>query len=113
MRTINVFIPDAARAMSHAFDNVCASLQIPDSAIKAREMIAKRIIELGRQGEHEYERLRDRVLNEANYRIDLRALGRGTQRTSCTTTPLGQVEPLERSHRLSEQAPDARGGRPL
>ena len=31
------------------------SLQIPSSAIKAREMIAKRIIELGRQGEHEYE----------------------------------------------------------
>ena len=71
MRTINVFIPDAARAMSHAFDNVCASLQIPDSAIKAREMIAKRIIELGRQGEHEYEHLRDRVLNEAHYRIDV------------------------------------------
>ena len=69
MREINVFRPDAARAMSHAFDDVCVSLQIPKSAVKAREMIAKRIIELGRQGEHEYERLRDRVLNEANYRI--------------------------------------------
>lgn len=69
MRAINVFRPDAARAMSHAFDDVCATLQIPNSAIKAREMIAKRIIELGRQGENEYEHLRDRVLNEASYQI--------------------------------------------
>jgi hypothetical protein len=68
MRAINVFRPDAARAMGHAFNEVCASLQIPDSAIKAREMIAKRIIELGRQGGHEYEHLPDRILNEANYR---------------------------------------------
>ena len=74
MRAINVFRPDAVRAMSHAFDDVCASLQIPNSAVKAREMIAKRIIELGRQGEHEYEHLRDRVLNEANYRIGVQPL---------------------------------------
>ena len=69
MRAINVFRPDAARAMSHAFDDVCASLQIPNSAFKAREMIAKRIIELGRQGEHEYEHLRDRLLHEANLSV--------------------------------------------
>jgi hypothetical protein len=68
MTTINVFRPDAARAMGHAFDGVCASLQIPNRAVKAREMIAKRILELGGQGEHEYKHLRDRVLNEANYR---------------------------------------------
>ena len=74
MRAINVFRPDAVRAMSHAFDDICVSLQIPSSAIKAREMIAKRIIELGRQGEHEYERLRARVLNEANYRIGVQPL---------------------------------------
>jgi hypothetical protein len=76
MRAINVFRPDAARAMSHAFTDVCVSLQIPDSAVKAREMIAKRIIELGRQGEHEYERLRDRVLNEADYRKYVQPSGR-------------------------------------
>ena len=51
MRAINVFRPEAAQAMSHAFDDVCAFLQIPKSAINARELIAKRIIELGRQGE--------------------------------------------------------------
>ena len=71
MTAINVFRPEAAQAMSHAFDDVCAFLQIPNSAVKARELIAKRIIELGRQGENQYERLRDRVLNEANYRINV------------------------------------------
>ena len=45
------FKPEAAQAMSRAFDDVCASLQFPNSAQKARELIAKRIIELGRQGE--------------------------------------------------------------
>ena len=30
--------------MAHAFDDVCASLQIPNIATKAREMIAKRVI---------------------------------------------------------------------
>ena len=39
-------------------------------------MIAKRIIELGRQGEHEYEHLRDRVLNEANYHKYVQPSGR-------------------------------------
>ena len=86
MRAINVFRPDAARAMSHAFDDVCASLQIPNSAVKAREMIAKRIIELGRQGEHEYEHLRDRLLHEANYRIDVQ-IAEAAQRTARAPTP--------------------------
>ena len=49
----SAFEPDAARAISHAFDDVCTSLQIPNSAVKAREMIAKRIIELGREGERQ------------------------------------------------------------
>ena len=71
MRAINVFRPQTAQAMSHAFDDVCAFLQVPSTAVKARELIAKRIIELGRQGEHEYEHLRDRVLHEANYRLDV------------------------------------------
>lgn len=44
----SAFEPDAARAISHAFDDVCTSLQIPNSAVKAR-----RIIELGREGERQ------------------------------------------------------------
>ena len=63
-----VFKPEAAQAMSRAFEDVCASLEFPNSALKAREMVAKRIIELGRQGETQYERFRDRVLREAAYR---------------------------------------------
>jgi hypothetical protein len=74
-RAIHVFRPEAAQAMSHAFDDVCAFLQIPNSANQARELIAKRIIELGRQGELEYDHLRDRVLQEATYRLDLQASG--------------------------------------
>jgi hypothetical protein len=64
-----VFKPEAAQAMSRAFDDVCASLQFPNRAVKAREMVAKRIIEHGRQGETQYECLRDRVLREAAYRL--------------------------------------------
>jgi hypothetical protein len=82
MRATNVFRPDEARAMGHAFDEVCASVQIPNTAIKAREMIAKRIIELGRQGEHEYEHLRDCVLNEANYRKYGQTSGTRTERSA-------------------------------
>lgn len=86
MKAIHVFRPEVALAMSHAFDDVCAFLQVPSTAVKARELIAKRIIELGRQGEHEYEHLRGRVLHEADYRLGLHAQegaiakGRGRQR---------------------------------
>jgi hypothetical protein len=82
MRALNVFRPDATQAMGHAFDDVCASLQIPNRATKAREMIARRIIELGSQGEHEYTHLRDRVLNEANYRKYGRTSGTRTERST-------------------------------
>jgi hypothetical protein len=34
--------------------------------VRAREAIAVRIIELARRGEHDSERLRDRVLRDAN-----------------------------------------------
>ncbi len=69
MKAVNVFNPEAAQAMSRAFDEICCVLHV--RAHKFRELIAKRIIELGRQGEHEYQHLRDRVLHEANYRLDL------------------------------------------
>jgi hypothetical protein len=68
--------------MGHAFDDVCASLQIPNRATKTREMIAKRIIELGSQGEQEYQHLRDRVLNEANYRKYEQTSGTRTERSA-------------------------------
>ena len=110
MRAINVFRPDAAQAMSHAFDDVCVSLQIPGSAIKAREMIAKRIIELGGQGDHEYEHLRDRVLNEAHYRIDVQTPeGARNERVTRQRPRAGRA--TCRAHRLYP-AGGTRSGRP-
>ena len=59
-----VFEPEAAQVMSHVFDDVCAFLRIPHSADRARELIAKRIIEIARQGEPEAKCLRDRALRD-------------------------------------------------
>ena len=58
MEAINVFRPEAAQAMSRAFDDICCALKISSGAHEDRELIAKRVMELGRQGEHEYERRR-------------------------------------------------------
>lgn len=60
----SVFEPEAAQAMSHVFDDICAYLQIPNSADRARELIAKRIIEIARQGEREAKWVRDRTLRD-------------------------------------------------
>jgi len=52
-------------AMSKAFTDVCDALKI-DGDATAREVIAIRIIELTRRGEHDPKELRDRVVAEAN-----------------------------------------------
>jgi hypothetical protein len=63
-RSESVFEPEAAQAMSHVFDDICAYLHIPNGADKTRELIAKRIIEVARQGEREAKWLRDRTLRD-------------------------------------------------
>jgi hypothetical protein len=60
-----VFEPETVQAMSMALDEVCEALRI-DGDAHARETIAIRIIDLARQGERNADRLRDRVLQEAN-----------------------------------------------
>jgi hypothetical protein len=60
-----VFGPEATRAMSVAFDEVCRALNVSDAANGAREAIATRIIELAQCGECDPHRLRDRVITEA------------------------------------------------
>ena len=60
----SVFEPEAAQAMSHVFDDICAFLHIPNSADKIRELIPKRIIEIARQGKPEAKCLRDRALRD-------------------------------------------------
>ena len=61
----SVFEPEATRAMSAAFDEVCRILKLDNDA-RAREAVAGRIIELARRGERDPKRLCERVLGEAN-----------------------------------------------
>ena len=62
---IEGFGPLDIEAMLKALNDVCAVLKIEGDA-SAREVIAIRIIELAARGEQNPERLRDRVLLEAN-----------------------------------------------
>lgn len=59
------FDPKDIRAMSMALSDVCKTLNI-NGDVRAREVIAIRIIELARRGERSPTKLRDRVLAEAN-----------------------------------------------
>lgn len=65
LRDQSAFGPEATHAMSVAFDEVCQALKVGDDT-RAGEAIAVRIIELARCGERDSERLRDRVLWDAN-----------------------------------------------
>ncbi|MCC6888456.1 MAG: hypothetical protein IT536_07990 [Hyphomicrobiales bacterium] len=51
--------------MSRVLDDVCRALNVDDDR-RARETIAVRIIELARRGERDAERLRQRVMREAD-----------------------------------------------
>jgi hypothetical protein len=66
------FGPSDIEAMSKALNDVCAMLKIEGDA-SAREVIAIRIVELAACGERNLERLRDRLLLEAN--VDTVGLG--------------------------------------
>jgi hypothetical protein len=65
LRDQSVFEPEVTQAMSVAFEEVCQALQL-DGDVRARNVIAVRIIELARRGEHDPERLRESVLRDAN-----------------------------------------------
>jgi hypothetical protein len=52
--------------MATALEQVCEALRIINGDATAREVMAERIIELARRGEHDPTKLRDRVLDEAN-----------------------------------------------
>ena len=60
------FEPYEIQTMSMAFDDVCKALKVPLTDNGTREIIATRIIDLAGRGEHSPNRLRDRVLREAN-----------------------------------------------
>jgi hypothetical protein len=61
----HAFDPETTAAMATALEQVCDALKINGDAT-AREVIATRIIELARRGENDTQKLRDRVLREAN-----------------------------------------------
>ena len=60
-----VFGPEATRAMSDAFDEVCRALNLPANASREREAVAVRIVELARRGESDAKRLSGRIMREA------------------------------------------------
>ena len=64
-RDQSAFAPESVQAMSVAFDEVCQALRL-NNDFSAKETIAVRIIDLAREGEHDANHLRDRVLREAN-----------------------------------------------
>jgi hypothetical protein len=59
-----VFEPDATHAMAAAFDEICRAMELPESAIVPREVVAMRVIELARDGVLDPMLLRERVLDE-------------------------------------------------
>ena len=58
------FNPETKRVMGVAFEMVCAALRLSDRGDLANEMIARRIIELAKAGEHNPDLLCERVLTE-------------------------------------------------
>jgi hypothetical protein len=57
-----LFDPDAIRAMGIAFQNVCRTLGLTGKADGATEVVATKVIELARRGEHDPGRLTEDVL---------------------------------------------------
>ncbi len=62
------FDPDVIKAMSQALEDVCAALEVPTTAMGAREVLARRLMSLARRGERSAGRTRDVVLAEARQR---------------------------------------------
>jgi hypothetical protein len=62
------FGPDAVRAMGAAFDKTCQSLHDAGQPDVVKEVIAKRIISLARDGERDPDRLCDETLKALGFR---------------------------------------------
>jgi hypothetical protein len=58
------FLPEHVAAMSEAFDGICFELRLTPEQTRERELIAERIIDLGRTGVLDATVLRERVLSE-------------------------------------------------
>jgi hypothetical protein len=59
------FEPERIETMHKAFDAVCAKLELSTgTGVQVAELVARKIIELARAGEHDADRLTARVLAE-------------------------------------------------
>jgi hypothetical protein len=58
------FRPEDIQAMSTALEDICKTLNLADEAKSERELLARKIITLGGQGERNAALLRDRMLKE-------------------------------------------------
>ena len=63
------FEPDAIDAMSTAFEWACADLHVFAGDIRGRQIIARRIIDLARQGTIDAAALHTRVLAQARISV--------------------------------------------
>jgi hypothetical protein len=61
-----VFEPEATRALAIAFDHICKDMKLPDTANRARENVAARVIDLAREGLLDPKLLRERVMQEVH-----------------------------------------------
>ena len=65
-----VFEPEVTQSMAAALEGVCLALMVNGNR-REREILATRIIDLVRCGERDSARLRDRVLQEADWATDV------------------------------------------
>jgi hypothetical protein len=61
-----VFDADATHALALAFDDICREMNLPDTANRARENVAIRVIGLAREGVLDPKLLRERVMAEVH-----------------------------------------------
>jgi hypothetical protein len=58
----HAFGPDEIKVLTSAFDDVVHKLRLADRAEPAPEVVARKIIELAQQGEHDPSRLSERAI---------------------------------------------------
>jgi hypothetical protein len=106
------FEPNDIRAMSLAYEDICATLHINDD-IMARDTIAVRVIELARLGECSPTLLRERVLREAGHGQlccgQGIAVGASVDISRCPQPVLGKQERMT-PVLIDMRSPAARGG---
>jgi hypothetical protein len=60
--TVEAFDPEVTHAMGLAFDEACKALRLSDMSSQTARLVAKKIIELAQQGEHDPICMRTAVL---------------------------------------------------